>query len=382
VLAGAACASKEPSTMEFRAAVLHEIGKPLAIERVRARPLQPTDVLVRVRASGLCHTDLEVIDGQLARPLPIVLGHEGAGVVEAVGADVRAVRPGDHVICSWNPSCGHCFYCERGTPILCEPVMSNHPRGFLLDGRSRLSLASDVPLHHYSMVSSHAEFCVVPEAGAIAVPAEIPFDRACVIGCAVMTGYGAATRVAPVGAGASVVVAGCGAVGLNVIQGAVARNASRIIGIDPEPARRAQALAFGATDVIDAARGDAVAAVREMTHGRGADFAFEAAGHEDAMRLALEAARPGGDVVILGKIGVDRELRLRFGALMGEKRIVRSSYGGARPQADFPALAGLYLAGKLMLDALITRRIGLDDINAGFAPMRDRATLRTVVVFD
>ena len=368
--------------MEFRAAVLHAIGKPLAIEGVRARALQPTDVLVRVRASGLCHTDLEVIAGQLTRPLPIVLGHEGAGVVEAVGAEVRGVKPGAHVICSWNPSCGHCFYCDRGMPILCEPVTVNHPRGYLLDGRSRLSLAGDVPLHHYSMVSSHAEYCVVPEAGAIAVPAEIPFDRACVIGCAVMTGYGAATRVAAVDAGASVAVIGCGAVGLNVIQGAVARNASRIIGVDPEPARRAHALAFGATDVIDAARGDAVAAVRAMTQGRGADFAFEAAGHEDAMRLALEAARPGGDVVILGKIGVDRDLRLRFGALMGEKRIVRSSYGGARPHADFPALARLYLDGKLMLDALISQRIGLDAINAGFASMRDRGTLRTVVVFD
>src|SRR6185312_10672279 len=155
----------------------------------------------------------------------------------------------------------------------CEPVTANHPRGFLLDGRSRLSRAGDAPLHHYSMVSSHAEYCVVPEAGAITVPAGIPFDRACVIGCAVMTGYGAATRVAAVGAGASVAVVGCGAVGLNVIQGARARNASRIIGVDPEPARRAQALAFGATDVIDIAHGDALAAVRAMTQGRGVDFA-------------------------------------------------------------------------------------------------------------
>jgi len=367
--------------MEFRAAVLHETGKPLTVERVRARPLAPTDVLVRIGASGLCHTDLEVIEGQLARPLPIILGHEGAGVVEAVGADVQRVRPGDHVICSWNPNCGHCYYCEQGLPILCEPVSGNHPRGFLLDGQSRLSLATDATLHHFSMVSSHAEFCIVPEAGAIAVPREIPFDRACVIGCAVMTGYGAATRVAPVGVGSSVVVAGCGAVGLNVIQGAVARGAARIIGVDPDATRRKHAMAFGATDVIDAAAGDTVAAVRALTRGRGADFAFEAAGHEDAMRLALEAARPGADVVILGKIGAARDIRLRFGALMGEKRIVRSSYGGARPRIDFPALARLYLDGKLKLDELVTQRISLDDINSGFAAMKDRGTLRSVVVF-
>src|SRR5665213_1218372 len=366
--------------MEFRAAVLDQAGKPLTIERVRARPLQPTDVLVRVRASGLCHTDLEVIDGQIARPLPIVLGHEGAGIVEAIGADVRRVKPGDHVICSWNPNCGHCYYCDLGLPILCEPVTGNHPRGFLLDGRSRLSLATDAPLNHFLMVSSHAEFCIVPEAGAVAVPKEIPFDRACTIGCAVMTGYGAATRVAPVAAGSNVVVVGCGAVGLNVIQGALARGAARIIAIDPDVVRREYAITFGATDVIDAAAGDAIAAVRALTRGRGADFAFEAAGNEDAMRLAVEAARPGADVVILGKLGVERDLRLRFGSLMGEKRIVRSSYGGARPRVDFPALARLYLDGKLKLDELVTHRLRLDDINQGFAAMKDHATLRAVIL--
>ncbi|MEO6749930.1 MAG: Zn-dependent alcohol dehydrogenase [Casimicrobiaceae bacterium] len=346
------------------------------------RPLQPTDVLVRVRASGLCHTDLEVIDGQIARPLPIVLGHEGAGIVEAIGADVSRVKPGDHVICSWNPNCGHCYYCDLGLPILCEPVTGNHPRGLLLDGRSRLSLATDAPLHHFLMVSSHAEFCVVPEAGAVAVPKEIPFDRACTIGCAVMTGYGAATRVAPVAKGSSVVIVGCGAVGLNVIQGALARDAACIIAIDPDTVRREHATTFGATDVIDPSTGDAIAAVRALTRGRGADFAFEAAGNEDAMRLAMEAARPGADVVILGKLEVRRDLRLRFGSLMGEKRIVRSSYGGARPRVDFPALARLYLDGKLKLDELVTHRLRLDDINQGFAAMKDHGTLRAVILFD
>src|SRR5258706_5478602 len=163
--------------MEFRAAVLHEIGKPLAIERVTMTGLRRGDVLVKIRASGLCHTDLEVIQGSLAYPMPIVLGHEGAGVVEAVGDGVTHVAAGDHVVCSWNPHCGQCFYCERDLPILCEPFIRNQPQGRLLDGESRY-LLNGKPLHHFSVVSSHAEYCVVPESGAIRVPKEIPFDRA------------------------------------------------------------------------------------------------------------------------------------------------------------------------------------------------------------
>ena len=163
--------------MRFRAAVLHQIDTPLRVQEVEMAALRPGDVLVRVQASGLCHTDLEVMQGSLAYPLPIVLGHEGAGIVEAVGSDVASVKPGDHVICSWNPSCGRCFYCDRDQPILCEPFTRHQPQGHLLDGASRLSVDGR-KLHHFSVVSSHAEYCVVPEAGAIVVPKEIPFDRA------------------------------------------------------------------------------------------------------------------------------------------------------------------------------------------------------------
>jgi S-(hydroxymethyl)glutathione dehydrogenase/alcohol dehydrogenase len=366
--------------MKFRAAVLNQVGQPLAIETIEIGSLAPTDVLVRVHASGLCHTDLEVIEGSLAYPLPIVLGHEGAGVVEAVGSEVTRVKAGQHVVCSWNPHCGHCFYCERDLPILCEPFSCHQPRGLLLDGRSRLSRQGST-VHHFSVVSSHAEYCVVPESGAIAVPKEMPFDRACLIGCGVMTGVGAATRKVRVEPGGSVLVIGCGAVGLNAIQGARIASAGLIVAADVSEAKLQRAQRFGAMQTIDAAVPDAVAQVKAITGGRGPDYVIESAGHPSAFRLAMEAVRPGGQVVLLGKVNVNQDVSFRWGSLMGEKQIVRASYGGGRPARDFPWLAQLYLDGKLMLDELITRRIALDEINSGFDAIRRGETVREVVVF-
>ena len=364
--------------MKFRAAVLNRVGAPLTIDTLEMAPLRAGDVLVRVRASGLCHTDLEVIQGQLAYPLPIVLGHEGAGVVEAVGAGVTRVKTGDHVICSWNPHCGHCFYCERGVPILCEPYKRHEPKGLLLDGSSRL-MRDGTPVHHFFTTSTHAELTVVSESSAIVVSKEIAFDRACIIGCGVMTGVGAAVRKAKVAAGASVLVIGCGAVGLNVLQGARLAGAGRIIAADVGAARLERAQRFGATDTIDVTSDGALDAVRALTGGRGADVVFEAAGHASAFRLAVEAVRPAGEVVWLGKINVDAEVRFRWGSLMGEKRIVRSSYGDALPQRDFPWLVEQYLEGRLLLDELITRRIRLDEINDGFADLAAGVGTRTVI---
>lgn len=367
--------------MKFQAAVLHGAGRPLAIEQVAIGALRPTDVLVRLRASGLCHTDLEVIQGSLASPMPVVLGHEGAGVVEAVGAQVAQVKPGDHVVCSWNPNCGHCYYCDQGLPILCEPYTRNHPRGYLIDGTSRLTLDGNA-LHHFMGVSGHAEYCVVPEQSAVPVPREIPFDRACLIGCGVMTGFGAVDHIAPVTIDSNVLVVGCGAVGLNAIQGAALRRAGRIMAVDVDDAKLERARTFGATDTLNPRQCDALEAVREMTHGRGADFAFEAAGNEAAMQLAIEGARLGARIVILGKTNVDRRVSFRFGSLMGEKQIVRSSYGGARPRRDFPRLARAYLAGLIRLDELIDRRIRLDEINDAFSAMERGDIVRAVIVFD
>jgi len=366
--------------VEMNAAVLREVAKPLTIGRVEIGALKPRDVLIRLGASGLCHTDLEVMLGSLQLPLPIVLGHEGAGVVEAVGGEVTLVRPGDHVVCSWSPNCGHCFYCDQGQPILCEAVVAAAASGHLPDGQSRLRVSGE-KLHHFSVVSSHAEYCVVPEAGAVPVPRELPFDRACLIGCGVMTGVGAVVRCARVSPGSSVVVVGCGAVGLNVLQGARFANARTIIAVDISDRHLAMAPGFGATQTIHAAREDVTAAVRALTGGRGADYAFEAAGNEASLQQALEAARPGATVVILGKTSVNAKVSLRFGSLMGEKRIVRSSYGGARPRVDFPRIARAYLAGQLRLDELITQRLALGDINAGFEGMQRGEVTRAVVVF-
>jgi S-(hydroxymethyl)glutathione dehydrogenase/alcohol dehydrogenase len=367
--------------MEFRAAVLNQVNAPLVIDRLKMAPLAPTDVLVRVRASGLCHTDLEVIQGSLAYPLPIVLGHEGAGVVEAVGSEVTQVKPGDHVICSWNPHCGHCFYCERDLPVLCEPFTRHQPRGFLLDGRSRMSRGKET-VYHYSVTSTHAEYTVVPESGAIAIPKEMPFDRACIIGCGVMTGLGAVVRKAKVEPGSTVAVIGCGAVGLNAVQGAKIASAAQIVAVDIGENKLAMARQFGATHCIDASQGNAVEQIKALTAGRGADYVIEAAGNARTFRLAVELSRPGGQVVWLGKINVDQEVSFRWGSLMGERRIVRSSYGDARPRRDFPWLVQQYLDGKLQLDPLITRRIRLEEINDGFAMLARGEGIRTVIQFE
>jgi S-(hydroxymethyl)glutathione dehydrogenase/alcohol dehydrogenase len=363
--------------VRFKAAVLHGVDRPLTVEEVELPDPGPGEVLVRNHASGLCHTDLEVIQGRLAYPFPIVLGHEGAGIVEAVGPAVTSVRPGDAVIASWNPHCGHCFYCSRDEPVLCEPFRRYQPEGRMLDGRTRLSL-SGAPLHHFGVVSSHAEYSMVPESGAIPIPREMPLDRACLIGCGVMTGVGAVVRLAQVERGASMAVVGCGAVGLNAIQGGVLAGAGRIVAVDRDPARLERAARLGATDTITG-HADPIAAVRSITAGRGVDAVFECAGTESAMQLCLEIARPGGQVVLLGKLPVQEKVSFRFGSLMGEKRIVRSSYGGARPARDFPWLAKLYLEGKLRLDELITARLPLERINEGFDAMRRGEGIRTVM---
>jgi S-(hydroxymethyl)glutathione dehydrogenase/alcohol dehydrogenase len=364
--------------MKFRAAVLERVDAPLTIDTLEMASLRAGDVLVRLHASGLCHTDLEVIQGALPYPMPIVLGHEGAGVVEAVGTGVTAVKPGDHVVCSWNPYCGHCFYCDRGVRILCEPYKRHEPKGLLIDGSSRLSRGG-TPVHHFFTTSTHAEYTVVAESSAIRMPKELPFDRACIIGCGVMTGIGAAVRKARVAPGSSVLVIGCGAVGLNVLQGARLAGAERIIAGDVGPSRLERARRFGATDTIDVSSDSALDQIRALTGGRGADYVFEAAGHESAFRLSVEAVRPAGNVVWLGKINADKPVTFRWGALMGEKQIVRSSYGEALPKRDFPWIARLYLEGKVKLDEMITRRIRLDEINDGFADLANGVGTRTVI---
>jgi S-(hydroxymethyl)glutathione dehydrogenase/alcohol dehydrogenase len=367
--------------LHYRAAVLHRSGTPLAIEPVSAGEPGPTDVLVRVRAAGLCHTDLEVIDGSLRYPLPMILGHEAAGVVEWAGAEAGNIRVGDHVVLSWNPHCGHCFQCDRGQPILCDTYLGEGPKGAHFDGSSKASLADGSALKHLMFLGAFAEYCILPAQQAIVVPKEIPFDRACLIGCGVMTGVGAALNIAEIGHGDTVMVIGCGAVGLAALQGAVMAGAGAVIAVDLDDAKLALAAKLGATHTVNAKAQDPVEFARSVTAGRGADVILEAAGHPAAFRQTAEAVRAGGQVIWLGKIDVANDVSFRWGSLMGEKRLRRSSYGGARPLRDFPMLARAYLDGRLRLDELITARMKLDDINRGFDDLRAGRSIRTVIEF-
>ena len=361
-----------------RAAVLRQTGTPMTIETLNVGPLTAGDVLVRVRAASLCHTDLEAMEGALAVNLPAVLGHEAAGEVAATGSDVTDLAVGDRVVLSWNPHCGTCFYCAKAQPILCRTFLANGSKGFHFDGTPRLAFDA-VPVHQLMYLGGFSEYCVVPAQSAIRVPDGMPFDRAALIGCGVMTGVGAVTRIARPGWGDTAVVIGCGAVGLSAVQGCVLAGCGEIVAVDPNPARRQLAQAIGATRAVGPE--EVADLARSLTDGRGADLVVEAAGRHETFRLSVETARPGGQVVWLGKVAVNEDVTFRWGSLMQEKRIIRSSYGGANPARDFPMLARAYLDGKLKLDEMISARIGLEQINEGFAALKRGETVRSVVMF-
>jgi S-(hydroxymethyl)glutathione dehydrogenase / alcohol dehydrogenase len=368
-------------TIAYRAAVLHAVETPMTVETIIADGLRHNDVLVRIKAAGLCHTDLEVITGSLRYPLPIVLGHEAAGVVEELGPEAQGLAVGDHVVLSWNPHCGHCFYCDRDLPILCERYLAHGPKALAFDGTCRGRLADGSEVRQLMFVGGFAEYAIVADHQAIGVPKELPFDQACLIGCGVMTGVGAALNIAKIGYGDTVMVIGCGAVGLSAVQGARLAGAGAVVAVDLDPAKLALAERLGATCLVDARSEDAATVARARTAGRGADVVVEAAGSPASFRLSVEAARPGGEVIWLGKTDVAHDVAFRWGSLMGEKRIRRSSYGGARPARDFPLLARATLDGKLDLDQLITRHIALDEINDGFAALGRGEAIRSVITF-
>lgn len=370
-----------PETVPARAAVLRAVNRPMQVETIAVGPVEAGDVLVKIRAASLCHTDLEVIEGALACRLPAVLGHEAAGEVAAVGAGVQDLSPGDRVVLSWNPHCGQCFYCNRGQPILCRPYLANAAGAFHFDGRPRLRCDGGEALHQLMYCGGFAEYAVVAAQAAIRVPDAMPFDRAALLGCGVMTGVGAATRIADLRWGGMAMVIGCGAVGLSAVQGARLAGAGEIIAVDPNPARLAVAGAVGATVLVDPVSEDALAVARHLSDQRGADVVLECAGREETFRLSVEAVRPGGNVVWLGKVNVNQDVAFRWGALMHEKRIIRSSYGGAKPAEDFPLMSRAYLDGKLKLDEMISERITLADINRGFDALKRGQTIRSVVMF-
>lgn len=366
--------------MKFKAAVLSDSRAPLEIETLTLTELADTDVVIRVRATSLCHTDLEAVQGHLGTPLPMVPGHEAAGVVEWIGESVTQAKIGDHVVMSWNPHCGECFYCARRQPILCESYRAGSTRSYHFDGRARLLREDGTPVHQLAYLGSFAELCVVDQSCAIKVPSEIPFNRACLIGCGVMTGVGAAKHIALIEKGATVTVIGCGAVGLSAVQGARLAGASRVIAVDRQRDKLDLATVVGATHTILA--DDSLSALHsDLTYGRGADCVIEAAGNRAAFRASAEMVRPGGQVVWLGKLATQDEMAFRWGSLMGEKRIVRSSYGGADPSRDFPALAMAYLDGSLKLDEYVTSTIALPDVNVALARLAAGEDIRAVIEF-
>jgi S-(hydroxymethyl)glutathione dehydrogenase/alcohol dehydrogenase len=367
--------------MKIQAAVLRETKGRLSVEEIDIAAPGPGEVLVRMVASGLCHTDWETMHGFQPCRLPAVIGHEGAGIVEDVGPGVTLARPGDHVALSWSPNCGHCFYCDLGQPILCEVASAAGAKGELFDGSTRFS-SGGKPVYYYSLVSSHAERTIVPEQAAVPLRRDFPLDRAALLGCAVMTGYGGAVHAGRIRPEQSVVVIGCGAVGLSALQGARIAGASPIVAVDVNPLKLALAQVLGATHTVDAKTSDPVAVVRDLTRGRGADVAIEAAGLNVTIRQTLEASRPGGRVVILGKTPLGEEVTFPFNILMGEREIVRTSYGMSRPRVDFPKLADLSMRGELHLDEMISLKLPLAEVNHGFEELERGNVARAMVVFD
>ncbi len=366
--------------MEFAAAVLFPDLAGPHIARVRSGDLSDTHVRVKMKASGLCHTDMEIIDRSLSYPLPIILGHEGAGIVEEVGKSVTRVKPGDRVVISWSPNCAKCFYCDREQPILCETLRQTKADGALIDGTYPVALSEGSRrLNLFSNASTHAEYAVVPEDCAVLLNVDLPFEEACIIGCAVMTAYGAVMNFDGMERGDSVLIVGAGAVGLNLLQAARLKGASRLIATDIDDRKLEMARTFGATHVINSADPSALEQVKQLTHGRGADVVYEAAGAEQAIQFALEGTRPGGRVLLLGKTASNRMLPLRWGSIMGDKHIIRSSYGNARPWRDFPRIAREVEQGRLNIKDLITHRITLDRINEGYDAMRTGDAIRAII---
>jgi len=337
----------------LKAAVFHEVGKPVSVEDVSVRAPGEGEVLVAIRAAGLCHSDVSAINGTYPTPRPTVMGHEGAGIVEAVGLGVRTLKEGDAVVLSTLAHCGQCPECDVGHPTMCW----NAPRPstpFTVGGK---------PAWNFANASTFSERTVVRASSAIRIPARMPMPQAALIGCGIITGVGAVLNRAKVEAGRTMAVFGTGGIGLNVIQGGVLAGAGRIIAVDLVPAKLEWARRFGATDVVDAREVDPVLAIKDLTGGRGVDYAFEAVGHLKAIEQAFASLAPGGSLVIVGVPKLDARADFLVNALRLDRAILGCRYGTARPQNDFPMLAELYLGGRLKIDELITRQYALDDVN-------------------
>ena len=368
----------------MKAAVMYEAGKDMVIENVTIDGPKHGEVMVRVTAAGVCHSDLSTWQGKGALKLPCILGHEAAGVVEKTGPGVDRVKKGDHVVLSWAPSCGRCFYCQARLPTQCEVYGRAASNGVMWDGTSRLRLADGRIVHHFTTQSSFAEYCIMPESGVVPIPSSIPANVAALVGCAVTTGFGAAVNDCRVRPGDSVAIWGLGGVGLSALMGAKLSGAETLIVVDPNPRKGEVGTRFGATHYINPKEvPDVPDAVRQLTHGRGADAALECIGKSAAFEQAVLSIRGGGIVALVGQAPRGEAFTLPAArALMGQqKRIVGSHYGGAVPEQDFIRILGLYDSGRLPLDALVGKTVALEDINAAFRALERGFDTRQVIAF-
>ena len=374
--------------MKIRAAVLNKMGaeapyeksKPLTIEEFDLDDPERDEVMVKIGAAGLCHSDLSVIDGNRPRPTPMVLGHEAAGVVEKLGPGVDDLKVGDHVVMVFVPSCGHCPPCAEGRPALCEPGAAANGAGTLLSGERRLHRNGQHVYHHLGC-SAFAEYATVSRRSLVKIDKELPLDEAALFGCAVLTGVGAVINTAKVSAGSSVAVIGLGGVGLSSLLGAIAVGARRVIAIDLSDDKLGLARQLGATDTFNASSPNAVDEIKAATGG-GVEFAFEMAGSVRAMDLAYRITRRGGTTVTAGLPPPNHTFALPQVNLVAEERTVKGSYiGTCVPTRDLPRYIELYRRGKLPVDRLMSGRMKLDEINLGFDRLHDGKAVRQVVVF-
>ena len=366
--------------MKTVAAVVRETNN-LVIETIELAPPKANEVLVRVSAAGVCHSDLHTLRGELRATPPLVLGHEGAGIVEQIGSAVTHVKPGDRVLVNWLPADGTCPMCLKGFPNLCERFSKTVYQGFLSDGTSRLSMLDGTPLKHYLSASTMAEYIVIDQASAIQFPADVPFDVAAIIGCAVATGVGAVVNTASVKPASSAAVIGCGGVGLSMIMGLKLAGCYPIIAIDVMESKLNWAKSFGATETINARQANVVESCRKIIHN-GPDYVFDSVGSATTIPQALQAVASGGTAVVAGMHSTQVNVPIPVGALIFQnKRLLGSFYGSMKPQIDLPHLVELYRAGRLPVSGLITRRYKLEQVTQAFADMEAGEVARGVVMF-
>lgn len=365
--------------MRSTAAVLDQVSGLLTVESIEVEEPRAGEVLVRVAHCGVCHSDLSVVDGGFPSPFPVVLGHEASGVVEAIGVGVVDVRPGDHVVLTPAPNCGHCYFCTRRQPTLCERYRDSLLTATRADGSTPLS-RDGAPVFRGLATGAFSEYTVVSADAVIPIPADADLAVACVIGCAVQTGVGAVLNTARVEVGATVLVLGAGGIGISVVQGAVVAGASRIVVVEPDADRRTAATRFGATDVLDPTSDDVLVAAFDLTRV-GFDYAFETAGRAALIEQGINGIRPGGTVVAVGAPPMAEALQIPMvvGFTAMEKKLLGCLLGSANSQLEIPRLIGLWQAGRLDLDAMVTGRRPLTEINEAMADARARKGLRTVV---